>query len=75
MPELVAATPNLRRLPGDELAQFGGDALTVIGGAKCCQLSRPIEGKIERAKADQESEPLDVRRGLPPVAVLRMTER
>lgn len=69
--EGVDATPNLRTMLGDEFAQLGGDEFTMTGRAEGRQLARPIEGKIERAEADQESKPLDIRRGVLPIAVRR----
>jgi len=41
----------------------------VTGRTEGSQLARPTEGKIERAEADQESEPLDISRRVLPVAV------
>lgn len=59
--QVVGAAPDLGALPGNELAQLGGHALTMARRTKRRQFARPVERKIERAEANQEAEPLDVR--------------
>jgi len=67
--EVAGAAPDVGALPRDEYAQFLGDSFTVTSRTEGRQLARPIERKIERAEADQEPEPLNVRRGVLPIAV------
>ena len=67
--EVVGPAPDVGALEGDQSAQLGRHTSTVTGCTQGRQLARPIEGQIERAEADQEPKPFDVRRGVPSVAV------
>jgi hypothetical protein len=68
--ELPCVAPDVRTLASDERAQLGRHSLTVAGGTQGSQLPRPVEGNIQCAEADQESEPLDVRSGVPAITIL-----
>lgn len=67
--EVAGSAPDLRTLPDDQLAQLCGNTFAMTRGTKRRELSGPGERKIERPEADQESEPLDVRRYVLPVAI------
>lgn len=69
MRQLVDAAPDLGPLPPDEVPQLGRHPFAMAGGAEDRELRCSIEREIERTKADEQSQALDVRRRVLSIAI------
>ncbi len=75
MSQLFGLAPNRGSLPRDQLAEFDRHLVAVAGLAQDRELARSCERKVERTQANEEPEPLGVRRCVVAIAVRRAVRR